>query len=91
MHETRLERVQNVGTGQSLAERLLRIGTVNFDTAAEEGFDFRFRGVENPLGDRAHRRPCDRRAAGAHEPAPPDGGLGAAGRPRPEPLRAPSF
>lgn len=50
MHETRLERVQNVGTGQSLAERLLRIGTVNFDTAAEEGFDFRFRGVENPLG-----------------------------------------
>ena len=49
MHETRLERVQNVGSSQTLAERLLRIGTVDFDTAAEEGFDFRFVGVENPL------------------------------------------
>lgn len=48
MHETRLERVQNVGTRQSPVERLLRVGTVDFDTAAGDNFDFAFVGVENP-------------------------------------------
>jgi uncharacterized membrane protein YdbT with pleckstrin-like domain len=48
LHETRLERVQNVSTRQSLLERLLGIGTVDFDTAAEAGFDFAFRGVADP-------------------------------------------
>lgn len=48
LHETRLERVQNVSTRQSLLERMLRIGTVDFDTAAEAGFDFAFRGVADP-------------------------------------------
>jgi len=48
LHETRLERVQNVTTRQSLFERLLRIGTVDFDTAGEAGFDFAFRGVADP-------------------------------------------
>lgn len=48
MHETRLERVQNVGTTQSLLERLLGIGTVDFDTAGGAGFDFAFRGVTHP-------------------------------------------
>jgi uncharacterized membrane protein YdbT with pleckstrin-like domain len=47
-HETRLERVQNVNMSQSLLERMLRVGTVDFDTAAEAGFDFKFRGVANP-------------------------------------------
>ena len=47
-HETRLERVQNVNTRQTLLERFLRVGTVDFDTAAESGFDFKFRGVANP-------------------------------------------
>jgi uncharacterized membrane protein YdbT with pleckstrin-like domain len=47
-HETRLERVQNVNTNQSLLERMLRVGTVDFDTAAEAGFEFSFRGVSNP-------------------------------------------
>jgi uncharacterized membrane protein YdbT with pleckstrin-like domain len=50
MHETRLERVQNVRTRQRLLERLLRVGTVDFDTAGEAGFDFSFRGVDNPRG-----------------------------------------
>ena len=48
LHETRLERVQNVNCKQSLLQRLLLIGTVDFDTAAEAGFDFSFRGVAGP-------------------------------------------
>jgi uncharacterized membrane protein YdbT with pleckstrin-like domain len=47
-HQTRLERVQNVNTNQTLLERMLRVGTVDFDTAAESGYDFKFRGVSNP-------------------------------------------
>ncbi len=48
LHETRLERVQNVNSSQSLLERILRVGTVAFDTAGEAGFDFSFRGVSDP-------------------------------------------
>jgi uncharacterized membrane protein YdbT with pleckstrin-like domain len=50
LHQTRLERVQNVNSDQSLGDRILRIGTVDFDTAAEADFDFSFRGVGNPRG-----------------------------------------
>jgi uncharacterized membrane protein YdbT with pleckstrin-like domain len=50
VHQTRLERIQNVNSSQSLFERLLRIGTVEFDTAGESQFDFAFRGVGNPSG-----------------------------------------
>ena len=48
VHETRLERVQNVNTSQSMIERLLRIGTIDFDTAASAEYDFAFRGVSDP-------------------------------------------
>lgn len=48
MHQTRLERVQNVNVSQSLFERFLRVGTVDFDTAAEADFAFSFRGVGAP-------------------------------------------
>ena len=48
MHETRIERVQNVNVQQSVMDRLLRVGTVTFDTAGEAGYDFAFRGVSNP-------------------------------------------
>jgi uncharacterized membrane protein YdbT with pleckstrin-like domain len=50
VHQTRLERIQNVNSSQSVFERLLRIGTVQFDTAGETQFDFAFRGVGNPNG-----------------------------------------
>jgi uncharacterized membrane protein YdbT with pleckstrin-like domain len=50
VHQTRLERIQNVNSSQSLFERLLRIGTVDFDTAGESQFDFSFRGVSGPRG-----------------------------------------
>jgi uncharacterized membrane protein YdbT with pleckstrin-like domain len=48
LHECRLERVQNVNTRQRLLERMLGIGTVDFDTAAGAAYDFSFRGVEDP-------------------------------------------
>lgn len=48
VHHTRLARVQNVNSRQSLFERLLRIGTVDFDTAGEQGFNFSFDGVAHP-------------------------------------------
>ena len=48
LHETRLERVQNVNSRQTLFERLLRVGTVDFDTAGSAEFNFTFRGVSHP-------------------------------------------
>jgi uncharacterized membrane protein YdbT with pleckstrin-like domain len=48
LHQTRLERVQNVNATQSFVERLVRIGTVDFDTAGESEYDFAFRGVREP-------------------------------------------
>jgi uncharacterized membrane protein YdbT with pleckstrin-like domain len=48
MHEARLERVQNVSSRQRVLERLLGVGTVDFDTAAGAAYDFSFRGVDDP-------------------------------------------
>jgi uncharacterized membrane protein YdbT with pleckstrin-like domain len=48
IQETRLERVQNVNTDQSILERLLQIGTVDFDTAGSGDSDFAFAGVAQP-------------------------------------------
>jgi uncharacterized membrane protein YdbT with pleckstrin-like domain len=48
MHETRLERVQNVNSRQGLLERCVGVGTVDFDTAGGAAYDFKFRGVNNP-------------------------------------------
>ena len=58
--ETRIERVQNVNTQQSLFERLLQVGTVDFETAGTDDSEFRFVGVANPAEvvravDRAQR------------------------------------
>ncbi|WP_205698669.1 PH domain-containing protein [Conexibacter sp. SYSU D00693] len=46
--ETRIERVQNVNTQQSILERLLQVGTVDFDTAGTDDSEFRFTGVADP-------------------------------------------
>jgi uncharacterized membrane protein YdbT with pleckstrin-like domain len=48
LHHTRLERVQNVNCTQTLPQRVLSVGNVDFDTAAKAEFDFSFRGVSNP-------------------------------------------
>jgi uncharacterized membrane protein YdbT with pleckstrin-like domain len=50
LHQARLERIQDVNVSQSALERALDIGTVDFYTAAEPGFDFSFCGVEDPRG-----------------------------------------
>ncbi|HEX7289755.1 MAG TPA: PH domain-containing protein [Conexibacter sp.] len=61
VQETRVERVQNVNTNQTIVDRLLRVGAVDFDTAGSDDSDFTFRGVANPSRvvravDEAHRR-----------------------------------
>jgi uncharacterized membrane protein YdbT with pleckstrin-like domain len=71
VQQTRIERVQNVNTSQSIVERVLRVGTVDFDTAGTDDSDFVFVGVGDPgrvveAVDRAQRE-----AAAA--PAPADG------------------
>jgi uncharacterized membrane protein YdbT with pleckstrin-like domain len=48
MQQTRIDRVQNVNTAQSLRERLLRVGTVDFDTAGTDDSEFRFVGIADP-------------------------------------------
>ena len=45
---TTIDRVQNVETHQSLLERVLRIGTVAFDTAGTDDSQFAFEGVATP-------------------------------------------
>ena len=46
--EARLERVQNVNTEQGVLDRILQVGTVDFDTAGTTDSDFSFRGVAQP-------------------------------------------
>jgi len=68
IQETRLERVQNVNTSQSVYQRLMRIGDVDFDTAASGGdYDFIFYGVADP-GDVVHAvdQATGAGAAGSH-------------------------
>ncbi len=48
VQQTQLERVQNVNTTQSFFERILRVGTVDFDTAGTDDSDFVFNGVSTP-------------------------------------------
>jgi uncharacterized membrane protein YdbT with pleckstrin-like domain len=60
VQQTRIERVQNVNTSQSVVDRILRVGTVDFDTAGTDDSDFTFIGVGIPARvveavDRAQR------------------------------------
>jgi uncharacterized membrane protein YdbT with pleckstrin-like domain len=48
VQQTRIDRVQNVNTDQTVIERLLRVGTVDFDTAGTDDSDFTFSGVSSP-------------------------------------------
>jgi len=72
IQETRLERIQNVQSQQSVYQRLMRIGDVEFDTAGTDDSNFFFYGVDNPLSvaDRVNSAIADG-AAGSQ-------GLGAA-------------
>lgn len=46
--QTQINRVQNVNTSQSVLERVLQVGTVDFDTAAGDDYQFAFAGVADP-------------------------------------------
>lgn len=48
VQQTRIDRVQNVNTDQSFVERILRVGTVDFDTAGTDDSDFTFVGIAGP-------------------------------------------
>jgi uncharacterized membrane protein YdbT with pleckstrin-like domain len=48
VQETRLERVQNVNYQQGVIDRLLGVGTVDFDTAGTDDSEFRFAWVNDP-------------------------------------------
>jgi uncharacterized membrane protein YdbT with pleckstrin-like domain len=61
VQQTDISRVQNVNTNQSVFERMLQVGTVDFDTAGTGDSDFKFAGVEDPeevvtAVDRAHKQ-----------------------------------
>ena len=78
IQETRLERVQNVNYRQTVYQRVMQIGDVDFDTAATDDYNFVFAGVADP-GDVVHNvdRATGAAAAGSHglgeaqPPAPP--------------------
>jgi uncharacterized membrane protein YdbT with pleckstrin-like domain len=48
VQETRLQRVQNVNYTQSVFQRLLQVGDVDFDTAGTDDSGFVFAGVAQP-------------------------------------------
>jgi uncharacterized membrane protein YdbT with pleckstrin-like domain len=71
--EARLERVQNVNTDQGPLERMLNVGTVDFDTAGTEDHGFKFDGVADPTGvvrevDSAQQEHAAELRAGGGEP-----------------------
>jgi len=73
VQQTRIDRVQNVNTDQSLSERILRVGTVDFDTAGTDDSDFTFVGLSNPSRvvaavDRAQREAAMRQVDEPREP-----------------------
>ncbi|HUB98353.1 MAG TPA: PH domain-containing protein [Solirubrobacterales bacterium] len=82
IQETRLERVQNVNYRQSVYQRIMQIGDVDFDTAATDDYNFVFAGVANPA-EVVHRvdQATGTHAAGTH-------GLGEAQPPQQPPPQA---
>jgi uncharacterized membrane protein YdbT with pleckstrin-like domain len=73
---THIDRVQNVNLTQTLPQRILGIGDVDWDTAGTDApeSDFTFRGIDDPsalvrLADRFHLETM-RESAGTPPPAP---------------------
>lgn len=62
VQQTEIARVQNVNTDQTVIQRILQVGTVDFDTAGTTDSDFKFIGVNDPADvvtavDKAHKAP----------------------------------
>jgi uncharacterized membrane protein YdbT with pleckstrin-like domain len=73
IQQTRIERVQNVNINQSVLQRLLQIGKVDFDTAGTDDSDFSFTGVSQPEEVMQAVEQAQHEAAGAAASAPADG------------------
>ena len=75
VEEARLERVQNVNVQQGVLDRILQVGTVDFDTASNRADDtFQFRGIAQPekitrLVDEAHQASEERHRQQGTTPA----------------------
>jgi uncharacterized membrane protein YdbT with pleckstrin-like domain len=63
VQQTRIDRVQNVNTEQRFRDRLLRVGTVDFDTAGTDDSEFRFVGISDPVKVAAAVDEAQRKAA----------------------------
>ena len=71
VQETRLERVQNVNYEQGVLDRVLGVGTVDFDTAGTDDSEFRFEWVNDPEQVvRAVDKAVEEARAAASEPGP---------------------
>jgi uncharacterized membrane protein YdbT with pleckstrin-like domain len=81
IQQTRIERVQNVNITQSVIQRILQVGKVDFDTAGTDDADFSFGGVAQPekvmkaveqaQHEAAQAGPSDALGQPAPAPAPP--------------------
>jgi uncharacterized membrane protein YdbT with pleckstrin-like domain len=47
-HSTHIDRVQSVTIRQTVIDRILSVGSVDFDTAATDDFQYLFTGVDDP-------------------------------------------
>lgn len=67
---TNVDRIQNITTTQSPFDRILRCGTLDFDTAGDgSDSDFAFRGVNNPQALRERiQRARDEQTSREHDP-----------------------
>ena len=72
VQQTRIDRVQNVNTDQSVIERVLQVGTVDFDTAGTDDSEFKFAGVSQPeqVVEAVERAQAAQPAAELSEPSP---------------------
>lgn len=75
VQQTRIDRVQNVNTRQRPIDRVLRVGSVDFETAGADSADFTFDGVNDPTGVAAAIDKAQRLAAQAGERGEIPGGL----------------
>ena len=72
---TNVDRIQNITVKQSPVDRIMKVGSIDFDTAGDESSDrFSFLGVNNPqdLRERIMHARDDEKAGMQHDP---QGGL----------------
>ena len=73
VQQTRIDRVQNVNTDESVIDRVLKVGTVDFDTAGTDDSEFSFVGVNRPgeVVEAVERAQAESMPLGSEEPRRP--------------------